>query len=45
MYAIRIVMESGLLYAAVMLILLIVYSAGSNGAYPLTDSGMSVFFL
>ncbi|THV02598.1 hypothetical protein K435DRAFT_962909 [Dendrothele bispora CBS 962.96] len=38
MYAIRIVMESGSLYAVVMLILLIVYSIGSNGAYPLTDS-------
>ncbi|KIK51145.1 hypothetical protein GYMLUDRAFT_64979 [Collybiopsis luxurians FD-317 M1] len=31
-------MESGLLYAAVMLVLLIVYSVGSNGAYPLTDA-------
>jgi len=36
MYAMRIVMESGLLYAADMLILLIVYSTGSNGAYPMT---------
>ncbi|THV02599.1 hypothetical protein K435DRAFT_338195 [Dendrothele bispora CBS 962.96] len=36
--AIRIIMESGLLYAADMLVLLIVYSVGSNGAYPMTDT-------
>ncbi|THV02573.1 hypothetical protein K435DRAFT_962888 [Dendrothele bispora CBS 962.96] len=36
-YAIRIVMESGLFYAATMFTLLMVYAAGSNGAYPMTD--------
>jgi len=33
----RIVMESGLFYAATMFTLLMVYAAGSNGAYPVTD--------